>query len=217
MDLSKYLENAADAAKRRQYPTAVKIYAQVLQIQPDYGEARAGLRRALFARNAHERGYLSHYLDHEVKAARRTFWFMERMRWFQFVATLSLQVGLIAYAARLWMDQNISVGSFAMVASLLLLVINDLRNLSRRFLEFFEYVGNITDGVGIIVRPPARALMLTSIGRCRSATGVISPRRWCRGACSRRRSRRRRTGSSSSTAAVATLPSWCGRWSARSM
>ena len=107
----------------------------------------------LFARSAHERGYLSRYLDHEVKAARRTFWFMERMRWFQFIATLSLQVGMIAYAVRLWMDQSISVGSFAMVASLLLLVINDLRNLSRRFLEFFEYVGNVTDGVGVIVRP----------------------------------------------------------------
>ena len=107
----------------------------------------------LFARSRHERGYLSRYLDHEVKTARRTFWFMERMRWFQFIATLSLQVGMIAYAARLWMDRNISVGSFAMVASVLLLVINDIRNLSRRFLEFFEYVGNITDGVGVIIRP----------------------------------------------------------------
>jgi ATP-binding cassette subfamily B protein len=107
----------------------------------------------LFARMAHERSYLNHYLDQEVKAARRTFWFMERMRWFQFVATLSLQVGLIGYAADLWLRGRITVGSFAMVASLMLLVINDVRNLSRRFLEFFEYVGNITDGVGIIIRP----------------------------------------------------------------
>jgi len=107
----------------------------------------------LFARNNFERGYLSRYLDQEVKTARRTFWFMERMRWFQFIATLSLQVGMIVYSARLWMDRSISVGSFAMVASMLLLVINDVRNLSRRFLEFFEYVGNVTDGVGIIVRP----------------------------------------------------------------
>jgi ATP-binding cassette, subfamily B, bacterial len=111
------------------------------------------MNATLFARHAHERGYLSRYLDHEVAAARRTFWFMERMRWFQFTATLTLQVGMIAYAAQLWVRQEISVGSFAMVASLLLLVINDIRNLSRRFLEFFEYVGNITDGVGVIVRP----------------------------------------------------------------
>ncbi len=107
----------------------------------------------LFARTAHERSYLNHYLDREVDAARRTFWFMERMRWFQFVATLSLQVGMIGYAADLWLRGGISVGSFAMVASLLLLVINDVRNLSRRFLEFFEYIGNITDGVGVIIRP----------------------------------------------------------------
>ncbi len=107
----------------------------------------------LFARNEHERAYLTRYLDDEVVAARRTFWFMERMRWFQFVATLSLQVGMIAYAARLWMDGAISVGSFAMVASLLLMVINDIRTLSRRFLEFFEYIGNVTDGVSVIVRP----------------------------------------------------------------
>ncbi len=75
------------------------------------------------------------------------------MRWFQFIATLFLQVGMIVYATRLWMDRSISVGSFAMVASMLLLVINDVRNLSRRFLEFFEYIGNVTDGVGIIIRP----------------------------------------------------------------
>ena len=107
----------------------------------------------LFARMDHERDYLSRYLDQEVAAARRTFWFMERMRWFQFIATLALQVGMIGVAADLWLAGDITVGAFAMVASLLLLVINDIRNLSRRFLEFFEYIGNVTDGVGIIIRP----------------------------------------------------------------
>ncbi|MFM1872457.1 MAG: hypothetical protein RL398_1879 [Planctomycetota bacterium] len=52
MDLSKHLENAAEAVKRRNFAMAVKIYAQVLQIQPDYGDARLGLRKALFAKAA---------------------------------------------------------------------------------------------------------------------------------------------------------------------
>jgi tetratricopeptide (TPR) repeat protein len=52
VDLSKYLEQAADAAKRRNFPMAVKIYGQVLQIQPDFGEARSGLRKALFQKVA---------------------------------------------------------------------------------------------------------------------------------------------------------------------
>ena len=32
------------------------------------------------------------------------------------------------------------------------LIINDARNLTRRFLEFFEYVGNIANGVDTIVK-----------------------------------------------------------------
>lgn len=52
VDLSKYLEQAADAAKRRNFAMAVKIYGQVLQIQPDFGEARAGLRKVLFQKIA---------------------------------------------------------------------------------------------------------------------------------------------------------------------
>lgn len=52
MDLSKHLENAAEAVKRRNFAMAVKIYSQVLQIQPDYGDARLGLRKALFAKAA---------------------------------------------------------------------------------------------------------------------------------------------------------------------
>ena len=52
MDLSKFLEQAADATKRRNYAMAVKIYGQVLSIQPDFGEARAGLRKALFQKAA---------------------------------------------------------------------------------------------------------------------------------------------------------------------
>jgi ATP-binding cassette subfamily B protein len=107
----------------------------------------------LFARMDYERRHLRRYLDREVSAARRTLWFMEKMRWFQFIATLALQVGMIGYAASIWVAGGISVGAFAMVASLMLMVINDVRNLSRRFLEFFEYIGNITDGVSIIIRP----------------------------------------------------------------
>jgi tetratricopeptide (TPR) repeat protein len=48
MDLSKHLEKAAEATKRRNYPFAVNLYHQLLALQPDNGEARAGLREALF-------------------------------------------------------------------------------------------------------------------------------------------------------------------------
>ncbi len=48
MDLSKHLEKADEAVKKRNYALAIDIYGKLLAMQPDSGEARAGLRRALF-------------------------------------------------------------------------------------------------------------------------------------------------------------------------
>lgn len=48
MDLTKHLEKAADAIKRRNYKLATQICSQLLGLQPDNGEARRCLRNALF-------------------------------------------------------------------------------------------------------------------------------------------------------------------------
>ena len=107
----------------------------------------------LFARRDFEREYLEHYLNIEVSRARRTFWFMEGIRWFQFTAAAGLMIGIVYYAIGIWAANGMTVGEFAMAASLCLLLIEQARGLSRKFLEFFEYIGNVTDGVSIIVRP----------------------------------------------------------------
>ncbi|MEQ8496804.1 MAG: ABC transporter transmembrane domain-containing protein, partial [Gammaproteobacteria bacterium] len=107
----------------------------------------------LFARREHERRYLDGFLELEVRRARETFWFMERIRWFQFLAAMALMLGIIAYALAIWSAGGMSAGAFAMAASLALLLIEQARGLSRRFLDFFEYVGNSNDGVTMIVRP----------------------------------------------------------------
>ncbi|MEM7543605.1 MAG: ABC transporter ATP-binding protein [Pseudomonadota bacterium] len=107
----------------------------------------------LFARRDYEREYLEDYLNLEVGKARRTFWFMEAIRWFQFIAALCLMISVITYALKIWSGGGMTVGEFAMAASLSLVLIEQARGLSRRFLDFFEYIGNINDGVNIIVRP----------------------------------------------------------------
>lgn len=107
----------------------------------------------LFARRDFERSYLEGFLNIEVKRARDTFWYMERIRWFQFLAAMTLMIGIITYALKIWSAGGMTVGEFAMASSLSLLLIEQARGLSRRFLDFFEYVGNINDGVSIIVRP----------------------------------------------------------------
>ncbi len=106
----------------------------------------------LFARIDYERAYLDGFLNLEVKRARATFWYMEAIRWFQFIAAMILMLGVILYALKVWSEAGMSVGAFAMASSLSLLLIEKARGLSRRFLDFFEYLGNINDGVGVIVQ-----------------------------------------------------------------
>ncbi|MBL8859255.1 MAG: tetratricopeptide repeat protein [Planctomycetes bacterium] len=47
MDFTKQLQKADEAQRRRNYDFAVELYQQLLEISPDLGEARAGLRQAL--------------------------------------------------------------------------------------------------------------------------------------------------------------------------
>jgi ATP-binding cassette subfamily B protein len=110
------------------------------------------LNAKLFARLDFEREFLDVFLEKEVATGRRTFWYMERIRWFQFTAAAILKIGTIYYALTLWDSGLISVGEFTMSMGLALLIISDARNLTRRFLELFEYVGNIANGVETIVQ-----------------------------------------------------------------
>jgi ATP-binding cassette subfamily B protein len=107
----------------------------------------------LFARLGFERGYLERQLKHELVTIQRSNHYSERVRWFQFIAALILKIGTLFYALLLWSRGVISVAEFVMAATTALLIINEARNLSRRFLDFFEYVGNVTNGVHTIIRP----------------------------------------------------------------
>ena len=53
MDFSKHIKKAEEALRRRNYDFAIEVYQQLLEIDPDVGEARAGLRVAI--RKRHEK------------------------------------------------------------------------------------------------------------------------------------------------------------------
>jgi len=107
----------------------------------------------MFARGEYEEDYLTDFLDHEVDHAMRTYWYMEKMRWFQFVSAMILMVSMVGYALKIWAEGGLTVGEFSMVAGIAIMLIEAARGLSRSFLEFFEYIGNISDGVSIFIQP----------------------------------------------------------------
>src|SRR5258708_6937105 len=107
----------------------------------------------LFARLDYERDYLDEQLKKEMRAVRRSNSYSERVRWFQYSAAAVLKIGVLYYALQLWGRGEITVAEFVVASTTTLLIINEARNLSRRFLEFFEYLGNVANGVHTIVRP----------------------------------------------------------------
>lgn len=112
----------------------------------------------LFARLGFERSFLDKYLTQEMCAVRASLVYSERIRRFQFLAAAVLKVAVVWYSLRLWGQGKIGVGDFVMATSMALLLITEARNLSRRFLEFFEFIGNVANGVNTLRQSPSRSL-----------------------------------------------------------
>jgi ATP-binding cassette subfamily B protein len=119
----------------------------------------------LFARVDHERKRLDAGYGDELQTVLRANLATERVRVFQFAASALLKGGIVVVSVALWVRGSISVGQFVMAVSMALLVIAEVRNLSRRFLEMFESLGNVASGVRAIFSahelvdsPTARAL-----------------------------------------------------------
>jgi ATP-binding cassette subfamily B protein len=107
----------------------------------------------LFARLAHERERLDRAYATELATVLRANLAMEHVRLFQFAASTVLKAGTVTVALLLLSRGAIDVGQFVMAMSLALLIIAEVRNLSRRFLELFESLGNVASGVRAIFRP----------------------------------------------------------------
>jgi tetratricopeptide (TPR) repeat protein len=56
LDFTKHIQKAEEAFRRRNYDFAVEVYQQLIEIDPDQGEARSGLRQALKKRHEAKKG-----------------------------------------------------------------------------------------------------------------------------------------------------------------
>ncbi|BAZ37144.1 ABC transporter-like protein [Calothrix sp. NIES-4101] len=107
----------------------------------------------LFARLGFERHYLNERLRKELVEVRKSNWYSERIRLFQFISSAFLKIGTLYYSLSLWSQGKIAAADFVVATSLSLLIISEARNLSKRFMEFFEHIGNVSNGVGTIIQP----------------------------------------------------------------
>ena len=107
----------------------------------------------LFAQRAHERGVLDQALARELAAIRASNRYTERIRWSQAIAFALLKLGTLGYALHLWQTRQIALPDVVLVLTLGMLILNEARNLGRRFLELFEYLGNLGNGLRTLLVP----------------------------------------------------------------
>lgn len=134
----------------------------------------------LFSHLRYEKSYLNETLRTELKAVRRANFYSEQVRWFQFISSAGLKIGTLYFALSLWRSNEIGVAEFVMAVSLSLLIISEARNLSRRFLEFFEFIGNIANGVNTIVKSH-EIIDVDNVGKSDISKGRIEFRNICFG------------------------------------
>ncbi|MFL0605442.1 ABC transporter ATP-binding protein [Cylindrospermopsis raciborskii] len=106
----------------------------------------------LFANFDFERKYLDDQLKHELEEVKKSNWYGERIRWFQYISAAILKITTLYYSIYLWSKGLITGADFVVATSLSLLIISDSRKLSRRLIEFFDFIGNVASGVHIIVQ-----------------------------------------------------------------
>ncbi|MBF0333703.1 MAG: ABC transporter ATP-binding protein [Alphaproteobacteria bacterium] len=129
--------------------------------------SNADLVRAFAARDR-ERGRLAELLRQECDTAQRLRWFVISLHLVQYNATLAFQIGLVALAVSEVVAGRMTTADFVMVFSLANLVAINVWNLSGRFVDWYEQVGNLGEAIALLTgpheivdRPGAKPLRVT--------------------------------------------------------
>ncbi len=124
-----------------------------------------------FSRAEHERKFVSWYWFRAMISVMRLRWYITVMRIAQGSAIWIMRVGLIGFALWEVTKGTLTVGGFTAVVLIVAQIGGNLRNLSFRIMDFFEYYGTLTESLEIITapheivdRPGAKPLVVTQGG-----------------------------------------------------
>jgi ATP-binding cassette subfamily B protein len=70
-----------------------------------------------------ERRYLNEQLGREIKEVRKSNWYSERIRWFQFISAAILKISTLYYSLSLWSQGKIATADFVVATSISLTLV----------------------------------------------------------------------------------------------
>ena len=92
-------------------------------------------------------------LDREMKAWRRSLFYLEKLRIFHAAVTIIMTLGLLAWAIALWQDRAITTGDVVMACTLGISVLSATRDLAVALVGITQHVARLSEALGTLLLP----------------------------------------------------------------
>src|SRR6516225_8195277 len=100
-----------------------------------------------------ERRRFNATVNREMEARRRSLFYLEKLRIFHAIVTITLTLGLVAWAIRLWERDEATTGDVVLACTLALSVLNATRDLAVALVDITQHVARLSEAVATLLVP----------------------------------------------------------------
>jgi ATP-binding cassette, subfamily B, bacterial len=92
-------------------------------------------------------------VNREMEARRRSLFYLEKLRIFHAVVTITLTLGLVAWAVRLWQRDEATTGDVVLACTLALSVLTATRDLAVALVDVTQHIARLSEAVATLLVP----------------------------------------------------------------
>ena len=92
-------------------------------------------------------------VDREMSARRRSLFYLERLRIFHAVVTITLTLGLLSWAIRLWTQGEATTGDVVLACTLSISVLSATRDLAVALVDMTQHIARLAEAVATLLLP----------------------------------------------------------------
>jgi len=100
-----------------------------------------------------ERRRFNATVNREMEARRRSLFYLEKLRIFHAIVTITLTLGLVAWAIRLWEQDEATTGEVVLACTLALSVLNATRDLAVALVDITQHIARLSEAVATLLVP----------------------------------------------------------------
>jgi ATP-binding cassette, subfamily B, bacterial len=106
-----------------------------------------------FSGFARERGRFEATVDREMKARRRSLYYLEKLRIFHALVTVTLTLGLLGWAIVLWQNGSATTGDVVLACTLSISVLSATRDLAVALVDVTQHIARLSEALATLLIP----------------------------------------------------------------